>query len=531
MDENRVLIFPPTRRDAEAARNLLEGARIVCSVCASPSEVAAGIRDGAGALVLTDSALNAQYFDAVLAELVHQPAWSDLPVLLICSARNISSAATRMIAALTNVTLLDRPASARALISAIQAALRARHRQYEMRQQLAALREAEENLRARERDLRIADRRKDEFLAMLAHELRNPLAPIRSASELLTRVLPEQLQVRTMAEILKRQVAHLTRIVDDLLDVSRITQGRIDLKREPVAVSRVVADALEGVEPLIRDKRHHVAVRGAPADLFVDGDSARLVQCVSNLLTNAIKYTDPPGRIQVEARAEGNEAVISVADNGVGITPDLLPQIFDLFVQSARSLDRAQGGLGIGLSLVRRLIDMHGGRVSAFSDGVGRGARFEIRLPRVAALPASASEAPRTAGPGRRILIVDDNEDAADSLAMILNSMGHAAQAVYGPEAALEHLREQPPDAVLLDIGLPRMNGYEVAARIRNGGSAVRLIAVSGYGRSEDVQRAQAAGFDAHLMKPVDMLLLESALAAQLHPNALPAPPGQAGSA
>jgi len=232
------------------------------------------------------------------------------------------------------------------------------------------------------------------------------------------------------------------------------------------------------------------------------------VQCVTNVLTNAAKYTDHGGHIHVEVRAEDGEAVIKIADDGVGIAPELLPQIFDLFVQSERSLDRSQGGLGIGLSVVQRLIHMHGGQVSARSEGPGRGATFELRLPRVAA-PAAQAPAPQPqASAARRILIVDDNTDAADSLAMILNMDGHQAEPVYDGRAALERVRSFAPEIILLDIGLPGMDGYEVARRLRAGGSCAQLVALTGYGRLEDVERTKAAGFDAHLVKPVDVQLL-----------------------
>ena len=513
MHEQRVLILPPSRRDGEASRSLLQRAGIDAVVCRDAADVAVQIDSGAGALVLTDAALGVRGIDVVFATLAAQPPWSDLPLVLLCAPETQRELPARLIASLTNVTLLDRPASARSLLSAIQAALRARLRQYQTRDQLEALKSAEESLRTRERELRTSDRRKDEFLAMLAHELRNPLAPIRSASELLRRLAPEHPQVQAPADILQRQIAHLTRIVDDLLDVSRITQDRIELQKRPLEVSAVIADALESARPLMREKGHKLQVALSESPFYVEGDGARLVQCVANLLVNAAKYTDPEGEIQVAARPENGVAVIAVSDNGVGIPPELLPQIFDLFVQSRRSLDRAQGGLGIGLSLVRRLVQMHGGQVSATSDGAGRGARFEIRLPLIAAPIASTQQpsAPRVSP--KRILVVDDNQDAANSLAMVLKMNGHEAYAVYSPEDALRHLDAHHSQVLLLDIGLPRMDGYEVAQQVRRSGLPVRMIALTGYGQVEDVKRTAAAGFDAHLIKPVDLDLLERALA------------------
>jgi signal transduction histidine kinase/ActR/RegA family two-component response regulator len=514
MDERRVLIYPPSRRDGEATRLLLLRAAVASAVCLDAAEVVREMQRGAAALVITDAALSNPDFECVLRALAGQQPWSDLPVVLLCRAGGQAENVARAITALTNVTLLERPASAQTLLSAVQAALRARERQYETRQQLAALQSAEESLRAREAQLRDADRRKDEFLAMLAHELRNPLAPVRTVGELLGRSAASHPQLQAMADILKRQIAHLTRLVDDLLDVSRITQGRIALQREPVDLAAVVEDARESVQPLVAERRHSLRLVVLPQVVYVNGDKARLVQCVSNLLTNAAKYTDPGGVIEIAVKSEGAQASIAVTDNGVGISPELLPHIFNLFVQSTRSLDRAQGGLGIGLSLVRRLIEMHEGQVTASSAGPGQGARFEIRLP-LAAAPAERNVQPG-APPvsAMRILVVDDNQDAADSLALILNSAGHAAQAVYGSEEALRSLDEKVPDVILLDIGLPGMDGYQLAGLIRARNVPARIVALTGYGQPEDISKAAAAGVDAHLVKPVDLDVLEAALAA-----------------
>jgi len=511
--EQRVLILPPGRRDGEASRTLLRRAGIDAVVCRDASDVAVQLESGAGALVLTDAALGVPDIEVLFAALASQAPWSDLPLVLLCAPETQRVLPPRLIASLTNVTLLDRPASARSLLSAVQAAVRARLRQYQTRDQLEALKSVEESLRTRERELRASDRRKDEFLAMLAHELRNPLAPIRCASELLMHLAAGHPQVRAPADILQRQIAHLTRIVDDLLDVSRITQDRIELQRKPLEVGAVIADALESARPLMREKGHILEVALSEAPLYVEGDAARLVQCVANLLVNAAKYTDPEGEIRVAAHGENGSAVIAVSDNGVGIPPELLPQIFDLFVQSRRSLDRAQGGLGIGLSLVRRLVQMHGGQVTAASEGAGRGARFEIRLPLIAAPMASRQQMSAQRVAPKRILVVDDNQDAANSLAMVLKMNGHDAHAVYSPEDALEHLGAHRCQVMLLDIGLPRMDGYEVAQQVRRRGLPVRMIALTGYGQLEDVKRAAAAGFDAHLIKPVALDLLERALA------------------
>jgi PAS domain S-box-containing protein len=367
-----------------------------------------------------------------------------------------------------------------------------------------------------ENALRVSDRRKDEFLAMLAHELRNPLAPILNATELLSRRVRDDDHVQTtkIAQLIRRQAAQMARLVDDLLDVSRITQGRIELRRETTEISSIINQALETVHPLLNDRQHRVSVTTSYRALYVDGDVTRLVQCIGNVLTNAAKYTDRGGEIRLYVREQRDEVVIEISDNGVGIPAGLLPHVFDLFVQSDRSLDRSLGGLGIGLAVVKRLIEMHGGRVSASSEGLGKGARFEIRLPATRPPGAAHVEAPRAIVVARRILVVDDNVDAAVSLQQLLELDGHQSQAVYGAQEALERVNSFRPEIVLLDIGLPQMNGYEVARRLRacEMGSSLKLIALTGYGQSEDRQKALAAGFDAHLAKPVDLGALERLL-------------------
>jgi PAS domain S-box-containing protein len=363
--------------------------------------------------------------------------------------------------------------------------------------------------------LEAADRQKNEFLAMLAHELRNPLAPIRNAGELLSRLLPATPRGQAVVDMLKRQVSVLVRLVDDLLDVSRITQGRIVLKRRPVLLAEIIAQAMETVEPLIQEKQHKISVVSY-RPLRVYADPTRLVQCVVNVLTNAAKYTQPHGMIRVETAEEAGEAVLTITDDGPGISSDLLPHIFDLFVQSERTLDRAQGGLGIGLSLVKRLIDLHGGRIAARSPGPGEGSIFEIRLPLSKQNIEPARESP-LAMPRARILVVDDNSDAADSLGSLLQLEGHTVVVTYTSIDALARLCEFKPDIVLLDIGLPEIDGYEIARRIRSSphNRHVRLIALTGYGQAEDRQRATTSGFDAHLVKPVEFSALQRVLAAQ----------------
>jgi len=385
------------------------------------------------------------------------------------------------------------------------------------------LRESNRKLRASEEALRQADQRKTEFLALLGHELRNPLSPISTASELLAHTVTEETQARIAVDMIKRQAAQLTRLVDDLLDVGRITQGRIALQRAPVDLTSVVTQAVETTESELRRKQHRVSLIGGHEHLYVNGDFARLVQCVVNLLMNAIKYTDPRGQIRIETRAEESCALIEVSDTGAGIAAELLPRVFDLFVQADRTLDRAQGGLGIGLSVVRRLIEMHDGTVTARSEGLGQGSAFQIRLPRIARPEPASRGAEPIAAPRRRVLIVDDNADAANSLAMLLGCVGHETQVAYGAPEALVCVESFRPDVALLDIGLPGMSGYELARRLRTlAPEGLRLVALTGYGQLEDRLQARAAGFDDHLVKPADMEALERALAG--------APPGVSGS-
>jgi PAS domain S-box-containing protein len=358
-----------------------------------------------------------------------------------------------------------------------------------------------------------ADRRKDEFLAMLAHELRNPLTPISNAAEALLQIVPlEQTQERSLIGMVRRQAGQLARLIDDLLDVARITQGRIELRTQQVPVRSCIESAIEMVEPLVRARGQQLLLTQPLESLYVTGDRERLGQCISNLLVNAVKYTNPGGEIRVRHYCAADQAVIEIADSGVGIAPELLPHIFELFVQGDRTLDRSQGGLGVGLAICKQLIEMHRGTITAHSEGVGRGATFEIRLPLTEA-PAQAENGSRVqAGGARRVLIVDDNQDAADSLAVVLRFEGHETSVAYSAQSAIEAVSASKPEFVLLDIGLPNMDGYEVARRIRASGASARIIALTGYGQREDRQRSADAGFAAHLVKPVDIGMLVSML-------------------
>ncbi|HET9266633.1 MAG TPA: response regulator, partial [Vicinamibacterales bacterium] len=446
---------------------------------------------------------------SLLKTLRGDPALRDVPVILLSARAGEESRIEGLGAGADDYVV--KPFHARELLARVGAML----------ELTAVRRERQDALEQQQRHLEEADRQKNEFLAMLAHELRNPLAPIRNAGELLSRTVAADPEARSALATVERQVKHLTRLVDDLLDISRITQGRIELHRGAVRLEQVIAQAVEAVDPLIRQQRHRITIVNSRKPLVVNADPERLVQCVGNILTNAAKYTPPNGEIRVESGEEQGEARIAITDNGVGLPADLLPHVFDLFVQGQRTLDRAQGGLGVGLTIVRRLIEMHGGAITATSAGLNQGSTFEIRLPvmpdvQLAAAPTSAPERRP-----QRILVVDDNADGATILAALLKLDGHHVEIALSGQQALERLQSFQPNVALVDIGLPGLDGYEVARRIRgsSGYEAMRLIAITGYGRNEDRERGRAAGFDAHLVKPVEFPALQRALA-EMRPRA-----------
>jgi PAS domain S-box-containing protein len=353
-----------------------------------------------------------------------------------------------------------------------------------------------------------ANRAKDEFLAMLGHELRNPLAPIATALEVMQRRWPDTAAVQR--QVIRRQVNHLSRLIDDLLDISRITSGKIELRSEPVDLQAVVANAIELTRPLFDRHAEPVAVDVTPEPLLVQGDFVRLSQVLANLLVNAAKFTPPDGRVRVRLQREGSCARLDVEDSGCGIAPDLLPRVFDLFVQGGQPIDRSHGGLGLGLAIVRSLVGLHGGSVDAHSGGEGRGARFTVRLPldeATGSAPMPLEQEPAPASGSGRILVVDDNADAALTLADLLEVLGYEVRTAGDAESALAVLDGFRPHLGLLDIGLPRVDGYELARMIRSrpDGAGLKLVALTGYGQESDRQRAREAGFDEHLVKPVDI--------------------------
>jgi signal transduction histidine kinase/DNA-binding response OmpR family regulator len=370
-----------------------------------------------------------------------------------------------------------------------------------------------------EEKLQQANRRKDEFLAMLSHELRNPLAPIRNAAEVMRRIAPADAGIAWARDVVERQVTHLAQLVDDLLDVSRITQGKITLKKEPVELGKVISHSIETARSLVDGKRHQLRVNVPSAPIWVHGDFARLAQVVGNLLSNAAKYTPEGGRLELSAIADRGEAVVTVRDDGIGIDPQLLPHVFELFTQGERTLDRSQGGLGVGLTVVQRLVDLHQGKVEALSDGIGKGSLFRVVLPCISQVTQSATQAAPVGeaafSGGRRVLVVDDNVDAAESIAVFLRLEGHEVKTVTDGPQALACTRVFAPHVAVVDIGLPGMNGYDVARRLQQDGlpRPALLIALTGYGQKEDRSRSHEAGFHHHFVKPADPRVIQAVIA------------------
>ena len=508
--EEAVLILAP---DAALSRKVLEDAGMECAPCRDLGDLCAGIDDGAGIAVLAEEALTHETLELLRLAIRRQPAWSDFPLLVVTAEGADSELVLHTLETLGNVTLLQRPVRVPALVSAVRAALRARRRQYQIRDYLG---ESDRIATA----LREADRRKDEFLAILAHELRNPLAPLRNALEAL-RLKPHDREAAAWARaVMERQVAQMVRLIDDLLDLSRVSRGRIELRHERSDLASLVNGALEICGAAIKAGGHKLTLDLPAGALPLSVDPTRIVQVICNLISNAAKYTPPGGRITVSARRQDGALEFSVRDTGIGIPHDMLQKVFDMFTQVTQSVERSQGGLGIGLTLVKRLVELHGGTVEARSAGPGRGSEFVVRLPEhpEAAMPMRVAAPPQAATPaaGRRILVADDNRDAADSLAFMLRLAGHEVRIAYDGQQAIDMAEAFRPALALIDIGMPRLNGYETARRLRAKpyGETMLLIALTGWGQADDRNRSLAAGFDHHIVKPVDPSMLERLLAA-----------------
>jgi signal transduction histidine kinase/ActR/RegA family two-component response regulator len=505
-----VLVLAPTGRDGALCCSVLhERAGLTTLSCPDIADLCRQIARGAGAAIIAEEAIDVWSARQLMDTLVAQLPWSDLPVIILASSQEqmTDSGNGVPLAVLRqrgNVTVLDRPLRIVTLVTTAQAALRARRRQYEVRDLLA--------------ETRNAVRQRDQFLAMLGHELRNPLATISNAMSVLDAASPPEgvLEVE-QREIIRRQTDHLARLVDDLLDVSRITSGKIALQRRPTDLCELAHRATKAIDGAARKQHHEIVVTTHCDPVYVDADPVRMEQVVNNLLTNAIKYTPAGGKIIVSVQPINGHAEVRVRDNGMGITPDLLPRVFELFTQAERALDRSQGGLGIGLTLVRALVEMHEGRVTVHSDGPGHGSEFVITLPRIAAphvnTPLRRPAPTAVDGKGKRILVVEDQADARRALQRLLEIWGHKVDVAEDGVRGVDAATANPPEIALVDVGLPGLDGYEVARRLRaTMGKSIRLIALTGYGQPEDRDRAFDAGFDMHLVKPVDRDQLSDAL-------------------
>jgi signal transduction histidine kinase/CheY-like chemotaxis protein len=479
--DERVIVWAPRGRDGKLAVEVMSRRGFTAVEATDVTALCAAIEEGAGCAVITEESLTPHVLRRLGAALAGQPAWSDFPLLIFGATRH-GSDPVDFSGALGNVTYLDRPVRIRTILGAIRTALRGRRRQYAARAAIA---------------------RRDEFLAMLGHELRNPLAAIVFAGEMAARTADSVERGRQSA-IIDRQARHLCRLVDDLLDVSRVTRGKVELRRESVDLVTLAEHAVQQVEAAAVPKGHVLGVRTDLERLVIDGDPVRFEQILSNLLTNAIKYTPHGGHIEVEVARESSEAVLRVRDDGIGIDPAMASSIFEPFAQAASAIDRRDGGLGLGLTLVRSLVRMHGGEVSAHSDGVGLGSVFEVRLPAgLNLVQAGTHRGARLTSPSLDVVLVDDNEDMREMMVAFLRAAGHRVEDACDGVVGLSTILARRPDVAIVDIGLPGLDGFEVARKVRAElGEGIRLVAITGYGQPDDRARSGDAGYDVHLVKP-----------------------------
>ena len=502
--QTRVLVTAPTGRDAELICTQLSTAGLVAERIDDAVTLANEIACGVGAIVITEEALTQDGLAALSLALAKQPPWSEVPVILL--TREMSATSTsRSVEGLdlrTNLTLIDRPVRIKALVSAAHSALRARRRQYESRDLMVQL----EN-RLHERD---------KFLAILGHELRNPLSAILLASQMTD---DDGRLDNEHARLIERQSRHLSQLVNDLLDLSRVVTGKIILKPRVIDLREIARQSLDTVDAARQSQNVQITPHFPAERIAIYADPVRIDQILNNLLTNAIKYTPNGGHIDVWIEKDANNAMVRVGDDGVGIAPDRIDGIFEMFAQLENAIGRAQGGMGIGLSLVRNLVQLHGGAVTAKSEGVGKGSEFIVTLPLASSellvqeKKSPAREVTVESMPARRIVIVEDNKDVRDLLALKLRRLGHDVIGVSDGLEGLRTIAETRPDLALVDLGLPLMDGYELAERTRQElGNDVVLVAVSGFGQPDDKRRAAEAGFDEHITKPADVRDIESLL-------------------
>ncbi|MFT3883629.1 MAG: ATP-binding protein [Gemmatales bacterium] len=511
-NENRVLLLAPTAKDASASADLLQKSGLRCHVCRNLVEICGEFQKGAGLIILPEEAILFGRGKELTTCLNTQPSWSNIPVVVLTAAGSDSAIKVRAILELGDVTLLKRPLEVVTLVNAVKAALRDRERQYLMRDYLIERKSMEDALLE-------ADRKKDDFIALLAHELRNPLAPIRNGLQVMRLAGGDVNAVANARAMMDRQLSHMVRLVDDLLDVSRIRRNKMELRKEQVLLSDALNVAVETSKPIIEAAGHDLQVVLPPGPVFLNADLTRLAQVFSNLLTNSAKYTKPGGRIRLFAERRTGEVTVSVQDNGIGIPSEAISHIFDMFSQVDRTIERSTGGLGIGLALVKGLVEMHGGTVTAESDS--KGSIFTVRLPLKELNPKSNSHTSSDKGHGsRRVLVVDDNRDGADSLAMMLNLLGDEIRTAHDGIEAIEVAERFRPEVILMDVGMPRLNGLEATRRIREKewGKAITIIALTGWGQDSDREKSKEAGCNGHLVKPVHLPDLQKAFGAWHEP-------------
>ena len=503
--EQRILIYAPGGQDAALASQVLASGAIASHACRSAAELAEQLALGAGGVLTVDEALQAGAHQVLDEYGRQQPDWSDLPIILLTHAGLDSLPLRQAIATLGNRTLLERPVHMLTLLTSAHAMLRARQRQYQVRE---------------------TQRRKDEFLASLGHELRNPLAPIKTSIALLSHLYPESEQVSKVKGVIERQVTHLTRLVDDLLDVARITSGKVVLQRKDIALQQVLSHVIELCQPAASSRNISIALDLPPHTVMLHADYARLVQIFANIVSNAVKFTPNGGHIHITAQVADGQLQVAVEDNGIGIDPDAIPRIFSMFEQGRTVAGQMASGLGIGLSLARQFAEMHGGKIEAHSAGPGQGSRFVVSLAASMAASAATPATDAPAGPGQavQVLVVDDNRDAADSLQALFLLEGHAVRVAYDGAQALAAVDALWPQLIVMDLGMPDMDGYETARQIRlkARGRDVLLLALTGWGDAG--RRTAQAGFDHHLTKPVDFAAIAALLQQHLAQRAASTP-------
>ncbi len=502
--DERILVLAPTGRDGPMIAKSLHQAKLTAQVVADVTELCQAWDEGAGAALIAEEALPNEPLSCLVQAIQQQPVWSDFPLVLLTTGGKTTRTSMAIVLALEprgNVTLLERPVRILTLVSALQSAVRARRRQYEVRKFLEA---TEKGLKQR-----------DQFLAMLGHELRNPLVPIRNGIQLLRLRSHDSETVDQVREMMDRQLTHMVRIIDDLLDVSRITRGKVVLHRERLDFSQFVRQVVEDRRDRFRGAGLTLELELPGTAAWVMGDPTRLTQIIDNLLENAGKFTERGGRVCVCLVVEDRSAVLRIRDSGVGIEPDLVNRLFEIFTQADRSLERSQGGLGLGLAVVKGLVELHGGRVQAASEGPGKGAEFTIFLPLAPEATALAARSVVSFGPpvlqetngrGLHVLVVEDHRDSAESLRLLLHLFGYEVTLAFSGDEAVAAVEKMVPDVILCDIGLPGMDGFGVVNALRRNPrmTRTRLIAVTGYGQEVDRRKALAAGFDEHMVKPVD---------------------------